>query len=129
MYWKWRERKNLWPILMYFLNIYLEGLRETMKNLIQGSQCLGQDLNPGHWGRSDNQSPLSFSGRNICASHGFRFGKLLYSIAVTVTALSKYLKLKKKMFGFFLYIRFLETGTETIIKMIGAVNCKLKSCN
>jgi hypothetical protein len=36
------------PNLMYYLGIFLEGLRTTMKNLIQDSWSLGQDLNPRH---------------------------------------------------------------------------------
>jgi hypothetical protein len=47
MNWKGCGRKRSWPNLRYYPYICLEGLKKTMKNLIQHSRSLSQDLSPG----------------------------------------------------------------------------------
>jgi hypothetical protein len=47
MKWKGYQRKQLWPNFGYYLNICLEGLRKTTRNLSQDSRSPCQDLNPG----------------------------------------------------------------------------------
>jgi hypothetical protein len=48
MKWKGCGRKWSWPNLRFYLGIFQEELRKTMKNFSQDSQSLGQDLNLGH---------------------------------------------------------------------------------
>jgi hypothetical protein len=45
--WKGFWRKRWWPILSYYPEIRMEGMRKTTKNLSQDSRFRGRDLNPG----------------------------------------------------------------------------------
>jgi hypothetical protein len=47
MNWKGCGRKRQWPNLGYYLSIYREGPKKTMRNLGQDNGFPGRDLNPG----------------------------------------------------------------------------------
>jgi hypothetical protein len=47
MNWKQREKKSSRTNFRYYNGMYLEGLRETAKNLFQDIRSAGRDLNPG----------------------------------------------------------------------------------
>jgi hypothetical protein len=47
MNWKGCRRKKSWPNLRYYLDICLERLWKSMKNLRHDRWSSGQDLNPG----------------------------------------------------------------------------------